>query len=840
MKKHLEHLILAFLLSLIPTLVQAQHSGHTTPKTAETSKGTAASYTCPMHPEVRSDKPSKCPKCGMALVKEKAKPAKKKAAPKKAPVKKEQAKKEPNTTTNEIQHQGHAQEPAAAATPTPKSAPKTKPKAVRYDLYITDTIVNYTGKAVDGIAINGTIPGPELHFTEGDTAVIYVHNKMHHETSVHWHGLLLPNEQDGVPYLTTAPIKAMSTHVFTFPLIQSGTYWYHSHTMLQEQVGMYGAFIIHKRDVPTAPEYTVLISDWTDQDPHDIERSLHKANDWYGIQKGATQNYLEAAKEGKLGTKFTNEWKRMHAMDVSDVYYERFLINGKAEDHAPQFKAGDKVRLRVINGGASSYFWLTYAGGKITVVASDGEEVEPVEVDRLIVSTSETYDVIVTIPDGKRAFEFVATAEDRTGQASLWLGQGIKQLEQPLPRLKYFEGMKMMNDMMTVGGKMKDMGMDMSLQTMDMNAVMYPEITGESADAGAMDMEMDAGMDHSAHSGASSEIVTLNYNMLKSPKKTTLPEGQVRTIHFELTGNMNRYVWTIDDKVVSETDKILIRQGENIRIVMTNNSMMRHPMHLHGHYFRVVNQHGDYSPLKNVIDIMPMETDTIEFHADAKYGDWFFHCHILYHMMSGMGRIFTYEDSPPNPQLPDPEEALGKVYADDRRYYFSADVGLESNGSDGELRLDGTRNFADLEWRLGYNNGAGYETEAHIGRYLDKMQFLSGYVGFDFRYHDASDAEKNLFGQINTQDQRAVACLGLIYVLPWFVESDLRVDHEGRVRLQFTRDDIPVTSRLRLWGMWNTDFEYSVGSRYILTKFWSLSAHYDSDMGLGGGLAFTY
>lgn len=234
MKKHLKHLILAFLLSLIPTLVQAQHSGHTAPKTAEISKGTTATYTCPMHPEVRSDKPGKCPKCGMALVKEKAKPAKKKAAQKKAPVKKEQAKKEPNTTTNEIQHQGHAKEPAAAATPTPKSAPKTKPKAVRYDLFITDTIVNYTGKDVEGIAINGTIPGPELHFTEGDTAVIYVHNKMHHETSVHWHGLLLPNEQDGVPYLTTAPIKAMSTHVFTFPLIQSGTYWYHSHTMLQE------------------------------------------------------------------------------------------------------------------------------------------------------------------------------------------------------------------------------------------------------------------------------------------------------------------------------------------------------------------------------------------------------------------------------------------------------------------------------------------------------------------------------------------------------------------------------------------------------------------------------
>lgn len=842
MKIHLKHLALAFLLSLLPIVAQAQHGGHTAPKTTLAPKSTAASYTCPMHPEVHSDKPGKCPKCGMALVKEKGQAAKKKpAAKKKAPAKQPVKKEESKTAEQSSPHQDHPQQQAAAPAPAPapRNIVKSKPKAVRYDLYITDTIVNYTGKAVEGIAINGKIPGPELHFTEGDTAVIYVHNKMHHETSVHWHGLLLPNEQDGVPYLTTAPIMPMSTHVFTFPLIQNGTYWYHSHTMLQEQVGMYGAFIIHKRDEPIVPEYTVLISDWTDANPHDIERSLHKANDWYGIQKGATQNYFEAAQEGKLGTKFTNEWKRMHAMDVSDVYYERFLINGKQEDHAPQFRAGDRVRLRVINGGASSYFWLTYSGGKITVVASDGEEVEPVEVDRLIVGTSETYDVVVTIPDDQRAFEFVATAEDRTGQASLWLGQGVKQLEQPLPRLKYFEGMKMMNDMMTVGGKMKDMGMDMSLQTMDMNAVMYPEITGASASS-TEGTDIAAEMDHSAHGQMSADIVTLNYNMLKSPKKTTLPQGPLRTIHFELTGNMNRYVWTIDNKVVSETDKILIKQGENIRIVMTNNSMMRHPMHLHGHYFRVVNQHGDYSPLKNVIDVMPMETDTIEFHADARYGDWFFHCHILYHMMSGMGRIFTYENSPPNPQIPDAEEALGKVYADDRRYYFSADIGLESNGSDGELRLDGTRNFAELEWRLGYNNETGYETEAHIGRYLDNMQFFSAYVGFDFRYHDASDAEKNLFGQINTQDQRAVACLGLIYVLPWFVESDLRVDHEGRVRLQFTRDDIPVTSRLRLWGMWNTDFEYSAGSRYILTKFWSLSAHYDSDMGLGGGIAFTY
>ncbi|WP_177732887.1 multicopper oxidase domain-containing protein [Flavobacterium inviolabile] len=706
-----------------------------------------------------------------------------------------------------------------------------------YDLYVTDTVVNYTGKKVKAIAINGSIPAPTLHFTEGDTAVIRVHNKMHHETSIHWHGLLLPNEQDGVPYLTTAPIKGMSTHTYKFPIKQSGTYWYHSHTMLQEQIGMYGAFIIHKKQEPELPEYTMLLSDWTDANPHEIERSLHKANDWYAIKKGATQNYAEAIGKGHFLTKFTNEWKRMHAMDVSDVYYERFFVNGKQEDHAPQFKPGEKVRVRIINGSASTYFWLNYAGGKITVVASDGMDVQPVAVDRFIVGVSETYDVIVTIPDKDTAFELVATAEDRTGQASLWLGNGVKQLQQPLPKLKYFEGMKMMNDMMTVGGNMKDMGMNMSLQQMDMNTVMYPEITGKEKDKKTAGMAMEG---HQHQETGNTDIVTLNYAMLKSPVKTNLPDGPVRTLHFELTGNMNRYVWTLNNKTISESDKVLIKKGENIRIVVTNNSMMRHPMHLHGHFFRILNGQGDYAPLKNVLDIMPMETDTIEFHASEEYGDWYFHCHILYHMMAGMGRIFTYENSPPNPQIPDPEMALKMVYNDDRRYYFSAEVGLESNGSDGEMRLENTRNFFDVEWRLGFNKNTGYETEAHFGRYLDKNQYLSVYTGFDFRYHNSLEREENLFGQASTQNQRAVACIGLIYQLPWLINADVRLDHEGKARLQFVRKDIPVTDRVRLWGSWNTDFEYSVGSRYILTKYWSLSAHYDSDMGMGGGIVLTY
>ncbi|MDO8998130.1 MAG: multicopper oxidase domain-containing protein [Bacteroidota bacterium] len=706
-------------------------------------------------------------------------------------------------------------------------------RLVHYDLYVKDTIVNYTGKTKKAISINGQIPSPTLYFTEGDTAEIFVHNYMKHATSIHWHGLILPNEQDGVPNLTTAPIKPNSIHIYKFPIKQSGTYWYHSHTMLQEQVGMYGAFIIHKKNETIINQEVFVLSDWSDENPHQIERSLHYATDWYAIKKKATQNYFEAVKKGFLKTKLTNELKRMHAMDVSDVYYERFLINGKTQQKLNNYKAGDQVRLRIVNGSSSTYFWLAYSGGKVTVVANDGIDTEPVVVDRLIIGVSETYDVLITIPNDSIAHNFIATSEDRIGSAVLEIGNGISEKFTPMPRLNYFEGMKMMNNMMGFSYNMMNMGMDMSLQQMDMNRVMYPEIS-------RMTINKDKKNKHAHHLMNSKDIVTLNYAMLKSPVKTNLPEVPFRTLNFELTGNMNRYVWTINNKTVSENDKIFIKAGENVRIIINNNSMMRHPMHLHGHFFRVLNGQGEYSPLKNVLDILPMETDTIEFNASEEYGNWFFHCHILYHMMSGMGRVFSYENSPPNPQLPNPKKSLRKVYHDDKRFFLGAQVGLESNGSDGQISLMNTRWKLQTEWRLGLNDKTGYESESHIGRYIGKNQFAFVYSGWDWRYRKSSNNEKNVFGQSNTKDNRGVVCLGVQYLLPFLVVADLRYDHNNNLRLQITRDDIPLTSRLRLWGMFNTDLEYSAGIKYILTKYFSASSHYDSDMGIGVGVKITY
>jgi hypothetical protein len=402
--------------------------------------------------------------------------------------------------------------------------------------------------------------------------------------------------------------------------------------------------------------------------------------------------------------------------------------------------------------------------------------------------------------------------------------------------------------MMHMDGTMDDMGMAMSFQQMDMNTVMYPEITGGSlTPKGEMkmdkmpDMAMEA-MDHSMHGSGHTELVTLNYAMLKSPTKTTLPkDAPIRELRFELTGNMNRYVWSMDNKVLSESDKILIKKGEIVRITLFNNSMMRHPMHLHGHDFRILNGQGDYAPLKNVLDIMPMETNVIEFEANIE-GDWFFHCHILYHMMAGMNRVFSYEDQAPNPYLPDKEWAYKKLQRESNELHFMAQNDFATNGNDGEMMLQNARWSFGTEWRLGYSDMHGYETETHIGRYIGRNQWLMPFIGFDWRYRQMGmdEQERNVFGQTNKKDQRAAFSLGVMYTLPMLVNFQAEVYHDGIVRLSLMREDIPVSQRVRAAFMVNTDKEYMVGLGYIVGKNIGLRTHYDSDMGFGVGVTLNY
>lgn len=722
-------------------------------------------------------------------------------------------------------------------------------KVVEYDLVVHDTIVDFSGKKRKALAINGQIPGPVLHFTEGDSAVIRVHNRTKGETTMHWHGLIVPVEQDGVPYLTTAPTFPGQTHTYTYPIVQNGTYFYHSHSGTQQQSGVYGALIIDKKkNDPTLraedklPTEVVMLSDWTDTNPNEVMRWLKTGSDWANIKKKSTQSYWEALRSGYLGTKFLNEWKRMSAMDVSDVYYNNFLINGKESFQLSKYKAGDRVRLKVINGASSTNFWLRYSGGMMKIIASDGQDVVPVEVDRALIAVSETFDIELTIPESGMSYEFSATAEDRTGFAQLWLGQGHRMELPQMGKLNLFEGMKSMNAMMDMRGNMEPM--DMSLQQMDFYENMYSESErvggghGHGAHAShdatsTSEHDMDMSME------APDQIKSLNYAMLRSPNKTTLPEGRPwRELRFELTGNMERYVWSIDNKTLSEHDKIPIKQGENLRIILYNNSMMRHPMHLHGHFFRVVNQHGEYSPLKTVLDIMPMETDTIEFNASEKTGDWFFHCHILYHMMSGMGEIFEYENSLPNPQIPDKAKDLKKVYAMDREFYFAAKNEFLFNGNVGKFQYENTRWVIQGEWQLGYESKRGWETSLRAGRYLDRMQWFMPYVGLDWSYKKGLE-ERNMFGQWQT-NRRIYAVAGLRYTLPWFVILDARVSMYGKARIQLEREDIPLTSRLRMDMMANSDKEYRVALSYIITPYIGITGSWSNDMRWGAGVKLSY
>ena len=783
-------------------------------------------YSCPMHPEVTSDKPGKCPKCGMALeMKQSA----------------------------EDSHADHQMMRMASKSESVSFGGKK----VRYDLYVKDTLVNFSGKPARAIAINGKLQAPTLYFTEGDTAEIYLHNQLKENTGLHWHGVILPNEMDGVPYLTTKEVKPGETHLYKFRISQNGTYWYHSHEGTQEQIGMNGILVFNKRESQPGKKFAadipVLLGEWTDENPKQIMRRLHMdQGDYWAVKKGTVQSYSEAIGKGHFGTKLLNEWKRMEAMDVSDVYYNNFLINGQISSNYKNLKAGDKVHLRVANGGSSSYFWLNYGGGKITVIGNDGNEVEPVEVDRLIVGVSETYDIEVTIPENK-SFEFRATSEDRQGHASLYLGDGEKVDAPNLPKLMLFEGMKMMNGMMEMSGDMKPMSMTMGNQMMDMNEVMYPELS-ESQRMKTMqhmnemmgtksDMKMDGGkmeMDHSNHDMSSSDektIKRLNYNMLKSPFKTILPTDNVKKLKFTLEGNMRNYLWTLDNKTVAESDKILIKKGQVVRITMYNNSMMRHPMHLHGHDFRLINSKGEYSPLKNVVDMAPMETNTIEFAANQD-GDWFFHCHILYHMMAGMGKVFTYENSAPNPQLPDKEASYKKFLSTNRMISTKAMLDVASNKFHFEnMTMVGSRwmNINELHSNYDFTH---YEGSVKVGRFLGKYQWAMPYVGF--RSNKNHDMAKSWFGQNVMPENQNVAIAGIRYILPFLIMADANVDHNGKVRLELGREGIPLSPRIRGNFAVNSDKEFDFGLKYILQKWVSVSTNYDSEYGFGAGLTFMY
>lgn len=667
-------------------------------------------------------------------------------------------------------------------------SPYAHAEIVRYQFDINMIEVNLAGEKTDALAINNQIPAPTIEATVGDILEVTFHNKMDVETSIHWHGVLLPNNQDGVPHLTTPPIAPHSSFTYRYTITHHGTYWYHSHTGLQEQRGVYGALVFRPQEgerMPADKDYTLILSDWTNESPDQVLANLKKDGDYYALKKQAVQSWDKVISHGSqaIKNKLRHSWMRMEGMDLSDVGYDAFLSNGKQQESLPA-QPHDKVRIRLINAAASSYFNVEFAHAPMMVVAADGVDVEPFLVKRLRIAIAETYDVIVPIHENK-SYELRATAQDGTGYSSTFIGTGEQILAPTMPKPNLF----LMSHHMS-----HDMSHDMSPDHHMKN------------------------MRHTHDSHPKKEVVPYmtDYNHLRALADTSFDKNKPRRdITLNLTGNMERYVWSFNDKTLAAADKIMIKKGEVVRLTLRNQTMMHHPIHLHGHFFRVLTAQGARSPLKHTVNVPPLQTVIIEFDANTDK-DWFFHCHNLYHMKTGMARVISYERTSKAT-----DEILAKLGPD--RWYMKGDVAALSNMSMGLLQSSNTNNFLEIEYE--YNYEKEYEAELIYARNL--IGFLDIYAGGDFERED----------EHNSSEQRGI--IGIRYILPFLLESNLRIDSEGRVRFALT-SDVQLTERLRFGWSYNTDNEYDFSLGYEIDKALLLTATYDSDFRWGGGLRLRF
>lgn len=707
-------------------------------------------------------------------------------------------------------------------------------------LTISTKQVNFAGQVVQALAVNDSIPAPTLRFMEGDTVIIHVTNRLQANSSIHWHGILLPNRMDGVPNMTYPPIKPGETFTYQFTLRQSGTYWYHSHSGLQEQRGLYGAFVVEPKTrtaIDDIPDKVVVLSDWTNESPHEVLHTLKRGSEWYSLKKGSAQSILGAAQMGMLKDYYVRELSRMPPMDISDIYYDAFLINGSSSSSSKAPTSG-KVRLRIINGSASTFFYTQFAGGKMEVVSADGQPVKPFQIERLLLGVAETYDVIVDVSD-KRAEEFRATSHDNSGFASLWLGVGEKHSAPTIPWPNAYTAMHGVNlsSLLAVTpwgamGMSEDMGSE-GMQSMGghMGHRMHHH-------GGMMKMEEKAAPsgstllgflseDLSSHpnisSGSSTERPEAPYSKLRSPSKTNFDsEKEVREVRLTLDGDMERYVWMLNNKVMSEDSTIEIKRGEVVRFVMVNRTMMYHPMHLHGHFFRVLNKHGEYSPLKHTVIVSPMDTTVIEFAAD-EFGDWFFHCHLLYHMMSGMARMVHYDGFEPPSDVDQ-----GRLLHDDL-YYMGQISGL-SNMAQGTFSLSNSKNIFSTEWQVGWAHVDETEWEA--------IPLYEYYVNRFWNIFMGGDLEGT-----TEEFEREHGVAGFRYLLPLNIESRHWVDTDLGYQLALEKT-FELTPRFHLYyeAEFDTEEKWELrwGGHYQLSRDLALQAQWHSTYEWGGGIELSF
>ncbi len=548
------------------------------------------------------------------------------------------------------------------------------------DLYLQRKQIDIAGRKANVIALNGTVPGPLVRLREGEDATIRVHNELEESTSVHWHGVLVPFEMDGVPGVTYPGIKPGVTFTYRFKVKQSGTYWYHSHTGLQEQLGHYGPLIID----PAGPdpvvydrEYVVVLSDWTFENPYRVLAKLKKMSDYYNFHQRTLGDFFrDVSTEGwRAATKDRLAWGRMNMSptDISDItgYTYTYLMNGLApgSNWTGLFKPGERIRIRFINAATMSYFNVRIPGLPMTVVQTDGQNIEPVETDEFQMAVAETYDVIVR-PDRDQAYTIFAESMDRSGYTRGTLAPR-PGMEAPVPALRP-PPLRTMIDMGMDMGKMDMGGMKMQPKESGAMTSKMDGMQGGQKMAGGSGMAMmdDGGManqtrqvvarhgpDH--HGPGNVSVAEVQYNRLGEPGAglentghrvlvysdlrrlasdfDTRPADRELEIH--LTGNMERYIWSFDGKKYSETmAPIPFNFGERLRLIMINDTMMEHPIHLHGMWMELENGHGVHIPRKHTISVKPAERLSVLISVDAP-GRWAFHCHLLYHMEMGMFRV---------------------------------------------------------------------------------------------------------------------------------------------------------------------------------------------------------
>jgi CopA family copper-resistance protein len=526
--------------------------------------------------------------------------------------------------------------------------------AGEYDLVIEKKAINVTGRDRLVPTINGSVPGPVLRWREGEDVTIRVTNRLDEPTSIHWHGIILPTTMDGVPGISFGGIAPGATFTYRFPVKQSGTYWYHSHSELQEQAGMYAPIIIEpaqREPYRYDREYVVMLGDWTDEDPHTVFAKLKKQSGYYNFQKRTASDFFRDVAEKGWGATISDrlEWGRMRMdpTDIADVtgYTYTFLVNGQppGANWTALFKLGERVRLRFINGSAMTYFDVRIPGLSMTVVQADGQDVQPVTVDEFRIAVAETYDVIVE-PESDSAYTLFAETMDRSGYARATLAPR-EGLSAPIPERRP-------RPLLT----MADMGMAHGAmggpQAASMAGMGHAAMTTDKANA------MTAMMHGPDHHGPGNEVIAMMpTNRLNEPGiglentdrrvlvytdlRNTRPGYDLRApsrdIELHLTGSMQRFIWSFDGKKYSEAEPIRLRYGERVRFTFVNDTMMNHPLHLHGMWSELDNGVGAYKPRKHVINVKPGERLSFEVTADA-IGEWPFHCHLLYHMEAGMFR----------------------------------------------------------------------------------------------------------------------------------------------------------------------------------------------------------